>query len=69
MEATCQECQGLTYREYESGLVRVICQGCNGTGVVAVRTEEGTKATPSKVSNRPRKQNKRKKSSRAGKGV
>jgi len=30
----CPECQGLGYKEYEAGLIRMVCWACNGTGIV-----------------------------------
>jgi len=33
-EANCPDCEGLGYREYEAGLIRVACITCQGTGKV-----------------------------------
>jgi hypothetical protein len=29
---TCKQCNGLGYREYEAGLIRLRCRACNGSG-------------------------------------
>jgi len=28
----CKQCNGLGYREYEAGLIRLRCRACNGSG-------------------------------------
>ena len=30
----CKSCQGLGYREYEAGLIRLRCHSCHGTGTI-----------------------------------
>lgn len=32
---TCKQCNGLGYREYEAGLIRLRCRACNGSGQTA----------------------------------
>jgi len=36
----CETCQGLGYREYEHGLIRLRCPECKGTGEVGALLEE-----------------------------
>lgn len=31
---TCKQCNGLGYREYEAGLIRLRCRACNGSGQI-----------------------------------
>ena len=30
----CEDCEGLGYKEYEHGLIRLPCRECNGTGEI-----------------------------------
>jgi len=61
----CPECQGLGYGEYESGLIRLPCLVCNGTGEIPdvsdSRVESDNQSTGIEDTSKPKLKRKSKK--------
>jgi len=39
----CSGCHGLGYREFEAGLIRLVCKDCEGMGIIVEKPIEKRK--------------------------